>query len=242
MTENRSDDEAELRELRERIEALRRKRGFLLPHHGAMALGAPDLQDAYFGMYAALTQTDRHLSALERETVWLAILIAAKEAIGTHHVELFFAAGGTQAQARQVTRLSAFAMGSQAYAFMDSHWSGPFPELAGNEAYGAAFEALLDEELLPAGLCHLAMAALHATLGRPWGLAAHIEAVYRRGVAEDALVEALSLIMWPVGVNHFLDACGVWTELMASGRVTPSPRYRIWAETPRQGGHSFEKP
>jgi alkylhydroperoxidase/carboxymuconolactone decarboxylase family protein YurZ len=224
-------------ELQARIEGLRAKRSFLLPHHGAMAVAAPDLQDAYFRMYAALTQTDRHLTPFEREAVWLAILIAAREAIGTHHVELFFAHGGTQAQAELLTRLCAFALGAEAFAFMDRSWRTSFPGLAGERAYLAAFDSLVEETVLPRGLSHLAMAALQATLGRPWGLSAHILAIYRHGPAEDKLAEALSLIMWPVGVNHFLDACAVWTELMTSGRVTPSERYRVWAETPRQGGH-----
>ena len=234
-----TDDDSVPAALRERIEALRKTRGFLLPHHGAMAVAAPDLQDAYFGMYAALTQTDRHLTPFEREVVWLAILIAAKEAIGTHHVDLFFKAGGTQAQAELLTRLSAFALGAEAFAFMDRHWSAPFPGLAGEGAYLAAFEALLDEAVLPRALSHLAIAALQATLGRHWGLKAHIKALYSQRASEDQLVEALSLIMWPVGVNHFLDACGVWTELMASGQVEPSARYRVWASTPRQGGHAM---
>ncbi len=224
-------------DLRARIEALRKTRGFLLPHHGALATGAPDLLDAYFGMYRALTLTDRHLTPFEREVVWLAILIAAKEAIGTHHVELFFAAGGTQAQAALITKLSAMALGAEAYAFMGGHWGEHFPGLAENVAYLDAIDALMDDTVLPRDLCHLALAALQATLGRKWGLKAHIKAHYRLDGSEDALVEALSLIMWPVGVNHFLDACGVWTELMASGEVTPSERYRVWAETPRQGGH-----
>jgi alkylhydroperoxidase/carboxymuconolactone decarboxylase family protein YurZ len=227
--------------LHARIEALRKTRGFLLPHHGAMAIAAPDLQDAYFQMYKALTQTDRHLSAFEREAVWLAILIAAKEAIGTHHVELFFAAGGTPDQAALITRLSAMALGAEAFAFMDRHWTESFPGLAGTDSYLAAFETLVDETLLPRELSHLAMAALQATLGRPWGLAAHIKAIYRHGGSEDALAEAMSLIMWPVGVNHFLDACRVWTDMMADGSVTPSARYKVWAETPRQGGHPAAK-
>ncbi len=235
------DDDSVPAALRERIEALRKTRGFLLPHHGAMAVAAPDLQDAYFGMYAALTQTDRHLTPFEREVVWLAILIAAKEAIGTHHVELFFKAAGTQAQAELLTRLCAFSLGAEAFAFMDRHWSAPFPGLAGEGAYLAAFEALLDEAVLPRALSHLAIAALQATLGRHWGLKAHIKALYNQHASEDQLVEALSLIMWPVGVNHFLDACGVWAELMASGHVEPSERYRVWASTPRQHGHTMPK-
>lgn len=235
-------DQAVPAELRERIEALRRKRGFLLPHHGAMAVAAPDLQDAYFRMYAALTQTERHLSPFERETVWLAILIAAKEAIGTHHVELFFEAGGTQVQAGHLTRLCTLALGAEAFAFMDQYWTVPFPGLAGHDAYLSAFDSQIEEAVLPAVLSHLAMAALQATKGRHWGLEAHIKALYRLGASEDALVEALSLIMWPVGVNHFLDACGTWTKLMGSGAVQPSPRYRAWAEAPRQGGHSMAEP
>ena len=202
-----------------------------------MAIAAPDLQDAYFRMYAALTQTDRHLTPFEREVVWLAILVAAKEAIGTHHVELFFNAGGTQAQAEHLTRLCAFALGSEAFAFMDQNWQASFPGLATETSYLAAFAQLLDETVMPAALGHLAMAALHATRGMTWGLAAHIKALYAVGGSEDALVEALSLIMWPVGVNHFLDACAVWTNLMARGAVEPSARYRLWADIPRQGGH-----
>lgn len=200
----------EMGDLRARIETLRKTRGFLLPHHGALATAAPDLLDAYFQMYRALTVTGRHLTPFEREVVWLAILIAAKEAIGTHHVELFFAAGGTQAQATLITRLSAMALGSEAYAFMDGNWAGHFPALTGDSTYLDAIDALMEEAVLPRDLCHLALTALHATLGRKWGLAAHIKALYRLQGSEDALVEALSLIMWPVGVNHFLDACGVW--------------------------------
>jgi alkylhydroperoxidase/carboxymuconolactone decarboxylase family protein YurZ len=224
--------------IKRRIEEIRLKRGYLLPHHGAMVIAAPDLRDAYLQMYAALTQTDRHLTPFEREVVWLAILIAAKEGIGTHHVELFFKEGGTQEQARYLTGLCAFGLGANAFQFMDEAWSGIFPSLAGPDAYLAAFDALIDDAILPRDVTHLALAALQATVGRKWGLSAHIRGVYANGGRENSLVEALSLIMWPVGVNHFLDACGVWVELMRQGAVTPSPDYQLWAETPNQGGHA----
>ncbi len=226
-----------LEELKTRIEEIRQKRGFLLPHHGAMVVAAPDLRDAYLQMYAALTQTDRHLTPFEREVVWLAILIAAKEGIGTHHVELFFKEGGTQEQVRYLTGLVAFGMGSEAFQFMDDAWSGIFPSLEGSNAYLEAFDSMLDDKLLPRDVTHLALAAMHATKGRKWGLSAHIRGVYQNGKREDALVEALSLIMWPVGVNHFLDACGVWVDLMKKSEVSASSRYKVWAEVPDQGGH-----
>jgi hypothetical protein len=75
--------------LRAQLEKLRTGRGYLLAHHGALAAAAPDLHAAYLEMYAALTLRRRHLDAIEKEFVWLAILTAAREAIGTHHLELF---------------------------------------------------------------------------------------------------------------------------------------------------------
>jgi surface antigen len=59
-------------------------------------------------------------------------------------------------------------------------------------------------------------------------------------VPEDKLAEALALIMWPAGVNKFLDACAIWHDLMNAGRVTPSERFRVWAQTPRQDGFRRE--
>lgn len=223
--------------LKERIDRLRQSRGYLLPHHGAMAVAAPDLQDAYLEMYKALTLTDRHLNPFEREVVWLTILIAAREAIGTHHVELFLQAGGNEDQIRHLTGLCAFAMGAGSYEFMDTAWAEIFPSLKGHDAYIADLQTLLRDDLMPTPTVHLALAALHATKGNKWGLRAHIVALYQLSSCEAALVEALSLIMWPVGVNHFLEACGVWVEMMQSGEVAPSERFQVWADLPHQAGH-----
>lgn len=233
-----AEDAAALAALAARIEAFRGERGFLLPHHPAMAIAAPDLHEAYVRMYRALTVDLRHLDAFEREVVWLAILIAAEEAIGTHHVELFFRHGGREDQARALTGLVGFALGAEAHRFMDEKWAAHFPSLAGTAAYRQGFDALAAAAPLPIGLCHLAAAAAQAVRRRDWGLAAHVEAAYGHGVAEDALVEALSLVIWPAGVNAFLEACGVWKGLMDAGRVVPSPRYRVWADTAAQGGHA----
>jgi alkylhydroperoxidase/carboxymuconolactone decarboxylase family protein YurZ len=227
--------------LRARIEAIRQDRGFLLPHHGAMAVAMPALQDAYFAMYRELTLSERHLEPFEKEFVWLCVLIACNEAIGTHHLDLFRRHGGTESQAVTATRLTAFAIGAEAFGFVQEHWSGWFPLLQDNGPYCAGVDALLADGAVSGDLAHLAMAAVQAALGREWGVAAHIEAAYSAGVSEDKLAEALSLVMWPAGVNRFLDACAVWHDLMKEGKVTPSERFRIWAETPRQSGFQHER-
>lgn len=223
-------------ELRDRLEALRRSRGFLLPHHGAMAAAMPDLHEAYFTMYRALTQTPRHLSAYEREYVWLAILIAVEEGIGTHHLDLFFKAGGTSAQAETVARLVGYGSAARSLSFMAEHWGRHLPDFDPAASYRAGIDALTLCHGVDPGVVHIALAAAQAALRREAGLRLHIEAAYALGVPEPRLAEALSLIIWPVGVNHFLDACALWHDLMASGAVTPSPVFRVWAETPRQGG------
>ena len=221
-------------ELRERLETLRVVRGFLLPHHGAMAAFAPDLHTAYNQMYAALTLTDRHLSPIEKETVWLAILIAVREGIGTHHVDLFRKHGGTTTQANAVIQLTGYAGAATAFAFVDQHWSAEFPGLDGQTGYLDGMRRLCADALDPA-LGNLALAAVHAALGQDWGVAAHIRAAYADGMSEDKLAEAISLIIWPCGVNRFVEACTVWHELMHAGRVTPSARYQAWADMPGQG-------
>jgi len=43
--------------------------------------------------------------------------------------------------------------------------------------------------------------------------------------------------MFPGSIPHFVEACRVWRELGAAGRVAAGPRYRAWAELAGQGGY-----
>ncbi len=222
--------------VRERLDALRAGRGFLLPHHGAMAASLPDLHAAYNTMYAALTLTDHHLTAFEREFVWLCILVAGREPVGTHHADAFTRTGGTVTQARVALQLTGYAGSADALAFAERHWPGFFPDLQAERSYVDGIRQLAGTAVPPV-LCLLALAAVHALLRQPWGLAATLRALYAPGgaVPEDKLVEALALVMWPSGVNRFVDACTVWHGLMRDGSVQPSPRFRAWADTPGTG-------
>lgn len=226
-------------ELRERLEGLAADRGFLLPHHGALAAAAPDLHAAYHAMYRALTLTDRHLSGFEREFIWLCILVAAREPVGTHHVDLFRRAGGTEDQLRAALRLTGYAGASGTFGFIEEHWRAHFPGVAACEDYLAGVEMLIGGAV-PAMLAHLAMAAVQMALRQPRGIAAHIAAVYAApddgaGLREERLVEALSLGIWPVGVNRFVDATRIWHDMIRAGTVRPSARFAAWAAVPGQG-------
>ena len=74
---------------------MRDKRGYLLPHHGLLALSAPNLLQHYDQLYSSLTLTDRYLDRHDHEFVWLGVLMSTQEALGTHHVQRFLNAGGT---------------------------------------------------------------------------------------------------------------------------------------------------
>jgi alkylhydroperoxidase/carboxymuconolactone decarboxylase family protein YurZ len=224
--------------VRDRIEAFRARRGYVLPHQGAMAAALHDLQDAYGGFYRTLTLDPHHLSELEREFVWLALLAAAKEAIGTHHIELFFAKGGTDRMAEAAFRLVAWAQGVEAYEFLESHWQPYFPQPGARGAYVAGKKALLAEfGDLPAHLAHLALLAAFSSRDQHWGLEVELEDCYANAVPEPKIAEALSLVLWPCGMNRFLEASAVWLKLMRSGRVSASAPFQAWADTPDQNGY-----
>jgi alkylhydroperoxidase/carboxymuconolactone decarboxylase family protein YurZ len=220
--------------LRARLTALRAGRGFLLPHHGALAAGAPELHAAYLEMYRALTLRPRHLDPLTKESVWLAILTVAREAVGTHHLDLFRSAGGSVAQAQALIAMAGFAAASDALRFAAEHWAAALPGLDPAAAYADGLDRLNDGALAPEA-AELAMLAAQAARHDAAGTAHHLRRAYALGIPEERITEALSYLIWPRGVNCFLDACTVWHDLMASGAVTPSPRFRVWAEMPGLG-------
>ena len=223
--------------VRARIEAIRAARGFVLPHHGVMAAALPDLHDAYEAMYRALTLNLRHLSAHARESVWLAILTACEEPVGTHHLARFRAAGGTEAEAATIFRLAAWAAGAPRYATLGSAWQ---PREVAARAYLDGAEALLRDGPIPAQLARLCLLAVQTAADQPFGLAAELEAAYALDVPETHIAEAMSLTIWPRGVNRFVRGCAVWLDLIRAGRVTPSPTFRAWAEADGQGAYALD--
>ena len=222
-------------EVRARLAEIRAARGFVLPHHGAMAAALPELHAAYEAMYRALTLDDHHLPPHGKEVVWLAILAACREPVGTHHVHRFLATGGTEAEAAAVFRLAAWAGGAARYATLAATWQGALPGLDLAAEYRAGASALIAGSPLDEPSARLALIGVQTACDEPWGLAAEIEAAYAAGVPEPWIAEAMSLAIWPRGVNPFVRATEVWLRLMRAGRVTPSAPFRAWADTPGQG-------
>lgn len=222
-------------QIRARLEEIRAARGgYILPHHGAMAAALPELHAAYEAMYRALTLERRHLAPHAKEVVWLAILVACEEPVGTHHLHKFRTSGGTDAEAAAIFRLAAWAGGARRYATLAGAWQDHLPGLDLAHEYREGARALaagaIDE-----GTARLALIGALTAQDQAWGLAVEIEAAYALGVPEPQIAEAMSLAIWPRGVNPFVRATETWLRLIQAGRVAPSDAFRAWAETPAQG-------
>ncbi|GIR71027.1 MAG: hypothetical protein CM15mP74_22780 [Halieaceae bacterium] len=98
------------------------KRGYLLPHHGLMAISTPHLLERYDSLYSTLALEERHLSRHAHEFVWLGVLISCEESLGSHHVKRFVDAGGDAAHLGLAIAISAMAKGSEGYLFVEDHW------------------------------------------------------------------------------------------------------------------------
>lgn len=218
MIENEDD-------LKRRLAEAKAKRGYLLPHHGLLALASPDLLAAYDRAYTALALEPRVLSVHDREFVWLAILIATGEALATHHIPKFRAGGGTDAEIEAILALSALALGA--------HWRAHLPTIDVRRAYLAATGAVPADKRL----ARLALAAIHACAGAWEFLRWEIAAAYDAKVPEIELAEALSLVMFPGSVPRFVEAAGVWRDMIAKNEVAASRPFAIWAGMAGQGGY-----
>lgn len=222
-------------ELSRRLEAIRGKRGYLLAHHGLMAVTMPELLESYDKLYTHLALTERRLTRHEHEFVWMAILVAEKEALGTHHIARFRDAGGTDEELARILAITAMAIGCPAYEFIDAHWRPHLPDFDGRRRYLDAFRAAAAGS--PIELAHMAAAGVFTSIGNWVGLEWQICAAYEDGVDEHGLAEALSLAMFPGGVPNYVDAADVWRELVVSGRVQASPEFETWARLSGQGGY-----
>ncbi len=222
-------------DLGEILAGVRAKRGYLLPHHGLMAVSDPALLEAYDALYSNLTLRERQLGNYAHEYVWLAVLIAREESLGTHHVARFLDAGGSHDDLSRILAITALVTGSRAHRFVAESWSAHLPGFDVRQSYLATFRETAGDGGL--SLAHLCATAVLACIG-DWALLEwQIAAAYADGVDEAELAEALSLMMFPGGVPHYVKAARVWQSLILSGEVDASEGFRAWARLSGQGGY-----
>lgn len=217
------------------LATVRAQRGYLLPHHGLLAMLAPELLEAYDHAYAAITLHRRSLGDFEREFVWLGILVSTEESIATHHLKKFRDAGGGDDDIALAVILAGYARSSDAFAFAEAHWQRHVPGFTRSDVYRAGLARLWPVGSHRAGLREMFMATAQTCRGAWSEVALHIKGALAEGVEEVELAEALSLSMFPGSVPNFVKACGVWQNLVLHGAVPASPALQAWASIDQSG-------
>ena len=216
------------------LEAVRAKRGYLLPHHGLLALSAPNLLQHYDQLYSSITLTDRYLDRHDHEFVWLGVLMSTQEALVTHHVQRFLSAGGTTDEVSNAAAITAIANGSRYHLFIEDHWTPHLPDVNAENQYLSLFNKVASE--ISAPLAHITACAVHTCVGNWRALGWQIRAAYAAGTEEIMLAEALSLAMFPGSIPHYVRAADVWRQLILSKDVEASEPFQQWASLSGQGG------
>jgi alkylhydroperoxidase/carboxymuconolactone decarboxylase family protein YurZ len=218
------------------LSRVKAKRGYLLPHHGLLAVSAPELLQAYDATYSAMTLAERAMSLHEKEIVWLIILVSTGEAIATHHIDRLKKGGGGPGDIEAALALAAWSEGAERHRFVAEHWGPHLESFDAVSAYREGLDALLTRFKVERWVAEIGLAAAHQCHRRWFWVAEHIVGAYAAGADEGAIAEGLSLAMFPGGVPNFVDACDLWRKLIADGRVTASEPYAAWAALSGQGG------
>ncbi len=223
-------------EVEHALTVIREKRGYLLPHHGLLAVSAPALLEAYDATYTEMTLRPRAMSEREKEIVWLIILIATEEEIATHHIDRLLKGGGFLSDVSAALALAAWASGAGLHRFVGRHWGVHLDGFDAIDSYREGLAPLVGKFCIEPWVAEVGLAAAHQCHRRWDWVAEHIKGAYRAGVQEDALAEGLSLAMFPGGVPNFVDSCDIWRRLVIEGAVTATPPYAAWARLTGQGG------
>jgi alkylhydroperoxidase/carboxymuconolactone decarboxylase family protein YurZ len=226
--------ESEDRVLLGRVQAVKDKRGYLLPHHGLLAAISETMLAHYDALYTAIALEQKVLDERTREFVWLCVLIATDEAIASHHIARFRQGGGTADEIAAAIRLTAWAVGAPAYTFIAEHWAQHLPDVPIADRYRT--DLTITAGSIALRLAVPAVASVHAARGDYPLLARAITFAYAIGVPEVELAEALTIMMFPGSVPRFVEAARVWLDLIRAGAVQPSPAFAAWARLQGQGG------
>lgn len=223
-------------EVEDRLSAIRAKRGYLLPHHGLLAVATPTLLQAYDRMYSELTLREGVLTLYEKEVIWLIILVSTGEAIATHHIDRLRKAGGGEAEVEAALALAAWSDGAERHRFVEAHWAAHLEGFDAVTSYRAGLAALMSRYPVEPWVAEVGLAAAHQCHRRWAWVAEHIAGAYRAGATEVAIAEGLALAMFPGGVPNFVDSCEIWKDLILADKLEATPPFEAWARLTGQGG------
>lgn len=198
------------------LDTMRRERGYTLSYHEIYARTEPEFLARYADLYRAFTLDERILSPRERELVWVGILVADGERVGTLHLERALEAGITHEEIGDAVNVAAVAHGWPAMAFVDDAWTHTV-EFSMWERYAALLER--SAPLLTAREIELVATATQAALQHGPALLWHLQRLYAAGTPEAEIGEVVSYLLLPKGANTMLWATDLWLGAIADGTL-----------------------
>jgi alkylhydroperoxidase/carboxymuconolactone decarboxylase family protein YurZ len=212
--------------IRDSIEWIRSGRGYVLPSHAILAAGDPHLLARYEDVFSAITYQYNALSQFEKNFVWLVVIGCAQTPTGAAHLKDFVEADGSVAQAETAISLAALAQGARLFDAIAAGWRQVLPEYSPERAYADAVDRIVAGTGIAAGLVDMALAAGQACRGNWDKVTWHIRRAKQADVSDDALAEALTVVILPAGNPAFVQASAIWRDLIRKGEVQASPLYR----------------
>jgi alkylhydroperoxidase/carboxymuconolactone decarboxylase family protein YurZ len=202
------------------LAAVRRKRGYLLSYHRLLHGLDPELLAAYDAFYTRFTLDDAVLSPVEKETVWLALIVATRARVGTIHLKRAAEAGMGGEAIADALALAAACESLDAIGFAGDAFPAWTDEPRLVKRYLKAFEAARGRTR-PV-LAEIAAAVAHAGRRCAPGLRLHLERAFRKGARPAQVGKALSFVLLHCGGPTMLDAMDCWIAVSQQRRL-PGP-------------------
>jgi len=202
------------------LDMIQAKRGYLLPFHKMLAVHDPELLRRYDHFYEKMTLEQNVLTPFEKEFVWIAILAAAREGVGSLHLDRAKIAGLSRSEMEQAVSLAAMAESFPAFFFGIEKWG----EWLHSEAIEKNYLELVEKSgqgIAPA-LVELAMLTAHGIRLDPVAFGIHLKRFFAFGGSTAQLSEALTYLFNPKGANMVLDVAAMW-EAVAEKLSLPKP-------------------
>jgi alkylhydroperoxidase/carboxymuconolactone decarboxylase family protein YurZ len=201
------------------LAAVKAKRGYLLTYHRMLAADDPALLAAYDAFYERLTLRPRVFTPQERELVWAALQVAAREAHGHIHMRRAVAAGLDSPRLSDSLAIAGAVEAWPALRFGPTHW-GEWIKSPDIEArYVRVFEAARGA-IAPAH-AEIIAAVCHAARRTHDGMQLHLARAFKAGAAVPQMAEALSYMLLPCGGPALIDAVAAWDDAAKAGACPP---------------------
>ncbi|MEO8142599.1 MAG: carboxymuconolactone decarboxylase family protein [Betaproteobacteria bacterium] len=200
------------------LEAVRKKRGYLLSYHRLLNDIHPELLRTYDAFYTRFTLADNVLTPVEKETVWIALAAATRARVGTIHLKRAVKAGMGKDAIAEAVALAAACESLAALKFSEDAFSQWVDERRLVKRYLRAFDAARGRTR-PV-LADIAAVVAHAGRRCASGMRIHLVRAFKAGAKRAQVAEALSFVLLHCGGPTMLAAMDCWIETAKKHHVS----------------------